>query len=110
LSFCCQLLPCDTPGKIGGPAGDAFDVVYASVATAVRKKVYSADPVLAEWIQMHLYGDVYSSPGLDLRRKQLIMCARLAQADMGEQLFGHALAVSFSPLSLCLIMFAPPRK
>ena len=43
--------------------------------------------------RLHLYGDVISSPGLDLRVKQLLMCAGLAQADMPEQLFGHALAV-----------------
>jgi alkylhydroperoxidase/carboxymuconolactone decarboxylase family protein YurZ len=41
----------------------------------------------------HLYGDVYSSPGLSLRRKQLLMCAALSEANMHEQLFGHALAV-----------------
>jgi len=87
-----KLLPYDTPAKVGGPAGDAFDLVYANVATAVRKKVHSADPALGEWIQVHAYGDIYSSPGLDLRRKQLLMCARLAQANMDEQLFGHAIA------------------
>ena len=43
--------------------------------------------------RLHLYGDVYSSPGLDLRQKQLLMCAFLAEADMHDQLFGHALAV-----------------
>ena len=90
--FLVQLLPYDTPGKVDGPRGDAFDLVYSSIAPAVRQKVHSADPVLAEWIQSHLYGDVYSSPGVDLRLKQLLMCARLAQANMGEQLFGHALA------------------
>ena len=40
----------------------------------------------------HLYGDVYSSPGLDLRQKQLLTCAFLAEAAMPDQLFGHALA------------------
>lgn len=87
-----QLLPHDTPAKIGGPPGDAFELVYTTVTTAVRRKVHSSDPALGEWIRLHLYGDVYSSPGLDLRRKQLLMCARLAQANMGEQLFGHAFA------------------
>ena len=41
----------------------------------------------------HLYGDVYSSPGLSLRQKQVLMVAFLGQADMQEQLFGHLLAV-----------------
>lgn len=92
--FFTQLLPENTPGKVGGPPGDAFELVYAQVTDAVRQRVHSADPVLGEWIRLHLYGDVYSSPGIDLRVKQLLMCARLSQADMQEQLFGHALAVS----------------
>lgn len=41
----------------------------------------------------HLYGDLYSSPGLDLRQKQLLACAFLGVAHMPDQLFGHALAV-----------------
>jgi len=90
-----QLLPEDSPAKVGGPPGDAFELVYGSVTDAVRRKVHSSDPGLGEWIRLHLYGDVYSSPGLDLRRKQLLMCARLAEANMQEQLFGHALAVSW---------------
>lgn len=35
---------------------------------------------------------MYSSPGLDLRQKQLLTCAFLAEAAMPDQLFGHALA------------------
>lgn len=95
-----QLLPEDTPAKIGGPPGNAFELVYDIVTDAVRKKVHSADPVLGEWIRLHLYGDIYSSPGLDLRTKQLLMCARLSQADMMEQLFGHAVAVRMQFLSI----------
>jgi alkylhydroperoxidase/carboxymuconolactone decarboxylase family protein YurZ len=87
-----KLLPEDTPGKIGGPPGDAFELVYTTVTDAVRRKVHSADPVLGEWIRLHLYGDIYSTPGIDLKRKQILMSARLAQASMGEQLFGHAFA------------------
>jgi alkylhydroperoxidase/carboxymuconolactone decarboxylase family protein YurZ len=87
-----RVLPPDAPAKVGGPPGDAFELVYATVAGAVRRKVHAADPALGEWIRLHLYGDVYSSPGLSLRRKQLLMCARLGEADMQEQLFGHALA------------------
>lgn len=41
---------------------------------------------------LHLYGDLYSSPGLDLRQKQLLTCAFLSEAHMPDQLFGHALA------------------
>lgn len=87
-----SLLPEDTPAKCGGLPGNAFELVYATITDAVRRKVHSADPALGEWIRMHLYGDVYSSPGLTLREKQLLMCAALAEADMAEQLFGHALA------------------
>jgi hypothetical protein len=42
---------------------------------------------------MHLYGDLYSSPGLDLRQKQLLACAYLGQVNMPEQLLGHCIAV-----------------
>jgi hypothetical protein len=42
--------------------------------------------------RLHLYGDLYSSPGLDMRQKQLLTCAFLSEADMPDQLFGHALA------------------
>ena len=42
--------------------------------------------------RLHLYGDIYSSPGLDLRHKQLLTCAFLSEAHMPDQLFGHALA------------------
>jgi alkylhydroperoxidase/carboxymuconolactone decarboxylase family protein YurZ len=66
--------------------------VYSTVTDAVRRKVHSADPVLGEWIRLHLYGDIYSTPGINLKTKQILMSARLAQASMGEQLFGHAFA------------------
>ena len=44
--------------------------------------------------RVHLYGDVYSSPGLSMQHKQLLMVAFLGQANMPDELFGHALAVS----------------
>lgn len=44
--------------------------------------------------RLHLYGDVYSSPGLRMAQKQILMVAFLAEADMHEQLFGHSIAVS----------------
>lgn len=47
----------------------------------------------------HLYGDIYSSPGLEMRQKQLLMCAFLGQANMPDELFGHAVAVSSTPTS-----------
>ena len=47
----------------------------------------------------HLYGDIYSSPGLEMRQKQLLMCAFLGQANMPDELFGHAVAVSPTPTS-----------
>ena len=43
--------------------------------------------------RMHLYGDIYSSPGISMRQKQLLMAAFLAQANMHDQLFGHLIAV-----------------
>ncbi|KDD75383.1 hypothetical protein H632_c710p1 [Helicosporidium sp. ATCC 50920] len=81
-----------TEGKVSGPPGNAFELVYGDIALAVRKKLHDADPVLGEWIRLHLYGDVYSSPGIDLRMKQLALCGFLGEADMPDQLFGHALA------------------
>lgn len=54
--------------------------------------------------RLHLYGDVYSSPGLDMRRKQLLACAFLAEAAMPDQLFGHALAgLRCVPVSVCVL-------
>lgn len=87
-----KLLPEDAPGKAAGPPGNAFELVYGGVTDRVRANMQAADPVLQEWIRRHLYGDVYSSPGLDLRQKQLLTCAFLAEAAMPDQLFGHALA------------------
>jgi alkylhydroperoxidase/carboxymuconolactone decarboxylase family protein YurZ len=50
--------------------------------------------------RVHLYGDVYSSPGLDMKQKQLLMVAFLGQANMLEEMSGHALAVSTLPSHL----------
>lgn len=79
-------------GKVGGPPGDAFACVYGRAAPAVAARVHAADPVLAAWIAAHLYGDVYSSPGLPLATKQLLTVTGLADADMPTQLYGHAVA------------------
>ncbi|KAL4457939.1 hypothetical protein ABPG75_012804 [Micractinium tetrahymenae] len=87
-----KLLPEDTPAKVSGPPGNAFELVYAGVTDRVRANMHAADPVLGEWIRLHLYGDIYSSPGLDMRCKQLLTCAFLSEAGMPDQLFGHALA------------------
>ena len=46
-----QKLEGDTPGKVGGHPGDAFDCVYAGVADAVRTNMHAVDPVLAEYIR-----------------------------------------------------------
>ncbi len=43
--------------------------------------------------RLHLYGDIYSSPGVSMRQKQLLMAAFLGQANMHDQLFGHLIAV-----------------
>ncbi|KAK9814833.1 hypothetical protein WJX72_012357 [[Myrmecia] bisecta] len=87
-----KLLEEDVPGKAGGPPGNAFQLVYTKVTDAVRQKLHTVDPVLAEYIRMHLYGDIYSSPEVELRQRQLFMCAFLAEANMHEELFGHMLA------------------
>ena len=80
------------PGKVGGPPGHAFACVYGRAAPAVATRVHAADPVLAAWIAAHLYGDIYSSPGLPLATKQLLTVTGLADADMPTQLYGHAVA------------------
>lgn len=86
-------IPHDTPGKIPGIChGNAFALVYEGVEASVRKKVYEADPVLESWIQTHLYGDVYSSPGLSMLQKQYLTIAGLVKSNMLDQLYGHAIA------------------
>lgn len=84
-----------TPGKIGGRPGNAFSLVYDGIQDAVKNKVHDTDPVLGQWIQCHLYGDVYSSPGLSMRQKQLMTLSGLAKANMQQQMYGHAIAVCF---------------
>lgn len=51
----------------------------------------------------HLYGDIYSSPGITLAQRQLFMVAFLAEAHMHEELFGHAYAVGMLPSILCCV-------
>lgn len=87
-----KLLPEETPGKVGGPPGNAFELVYGPVTDKVRRNMHAADPVLGELIRLHLYGDIYSSPGITLRQKQLLMVSFLGQANMHDQLFGHLIA------------------
>lgn len=60
--------------------------------------------------RLHLYGDVYSSPGLLLRQKQLLMCAFLGEANMPEQLFGHLLAVGGLRLSSSVACQMSPSR
>ncbi|KAI8108447.1 hypothetical protein M9434_006472 [Picochlorum sp. BPE23] len=87
-----KAIPHDTPGKVGGDPGNAFGIVYQGVEGAVRDKVYDADPVLESWIQSHLYGDVYSSPGLTMLQKQYLTIMGLVKSHMMEQIYGHAFA------------------
>jgi alkylhydroperoxidase/carboxymuconolactone decarboxylase family protein YurZ len=87
------VIPHNTPGKISSSGhGNAFALVYDGVEASVRRKVYEADPVLENWIQTHLYGDVYSSPGLSLLQKQYLTIAGLVKSNMVDQLYGHAIA------------------
>mmetsp|Transcript_8633 Transcript_8633/g.23428 ORF Transcript_8633/g.23428 Transcript_8633/m.23428 type:complete len:364 (-) Transcript_8633:585-1676(-) len=88
--------PPDGPGHIlqsnEHKRGNAFQLVYSTLSPKVRNTVYQADPVLENWIQNHLYGDVYSSPGLSMLSKQHLTIAGLVKSNMMEQLYGHALA------------------
>ena len=54
-----------------------------------------------------MYGDIYSSPGLSLAQKQVLMVAFLGEANMHEQLFGHLLAVQHSNPSLSQLTCLP---
>jgi hypothetical protein len=36
---------------VGGPPGDAFEVVYERVTDKVRRNMHAADPVLGEYIR-----------------------------------------------------------
>jgi len=54
--------------------------------------MHDADETLHDWMLLHAYGDVMSSPGLDLAQKELLMVSFLAVSDMPDQLFGHILA------------------
>ena len=113
-----RTIPYDTPGKVSSSAGggdgcgggsennadsnniddtnsrrgNAFELVYSTLSPKVRNTVRQADPVLENWIQNHLYGDVYSSPGLGMLSKQHLTIAGLVKSNMMEQLYGHALA------------------
>ena len=49
--LCEQLLETDTPGKIGGHPGNAFELVYGSTTETVRRKINTTDPTLCEWIR-----------------------------------------------------------
>lgn len=80
------------PGKTRGRPGDAFEAVYGPTTDRVRASMHSADPVVGEWMRVDLYGDVYSSPGISMRLKEIVACAFLAAADMPDQLLGHAVA------------------
>ena len=46
-----QLLELDTPGKVEGQPGNAFELVYGSTTKVVRQKMHSTDPTLCEWIR-----------------------------------------------------------
>lgn len=71
------------------PSVSSLAAARATPHGARRRAALSLPPVPC---RLHLYGDVYSSPGLDMRQKQLLTCAFLSEANMPDQLFGHALA------------------
>lgn len=76
------------------PAGNMMFVPSSSRSTVSRTH--------CALYRTHLYGDIYSSPGLEMRQKQLLMCAFLGQANMPDELFGHAVAVSPILSSQCV--------
>ena len=51
-----QLLAGNTVGKVAGPPGNALDLVYPGLGSAVTKKLHQMDPVLAEYIRWHTGG------------------------------------------------------
>lgn len=53
-----QLLQTNAPGKVAGPPGDAFELVYAGVASTVWHKVHEVDPVLMEYIRCSSFGRI----------------------------------------------------
>ena len=72
-------------------------VMSCTCTVAAVPVVFTASSQPSMWIcayRVHLYGDVYSSPGLDMEQKQLLVVAFLGQANMLEEMSGHALAVS----------------
>lgn len=75
-------------------AADTFRKVYGPASRRVSSRLDAADPVLAGWIATHLYGDggIYGAPGLSLATKAMLMVCFLGDADMPDQLFGHAVA------------------
>jgi len=81
-------------GSAAGGTADTFHRVYGPAARRVAARLAAADPVLAGWIATHLYGDggVYGAPGLTLGVKAALMVSFLGDADMPDQLFGHAVA------------------
>jgi hypothetical protein len=111
-----SLTPSSSAPQSSSLNGNAFELVYHELSAKVRNTVYQvgteldrralaprpdsllvrsfaqADPVLENWIQNHLYGDVYSSPGLSMLSKQHLTIAGLVKSNMMDQLYGHALA------------------
>lgn len=84
----CQLVVHATTGEWAGSCGRS---AATSHSTLPKLQVLPTAGVCA--CRTHAYGDVYSSPGLDLRQKQLLGCAFLGVAAMPDQLLGHAIAV-----------------
>jgi hypothetical protein len=50
------LLKEEVPGKVGGPPGNTFELVYGpTVRDKIWAKLYSVDAVLADWIRCVLF-------------------------------------------------------
>ena len=77
-----QLLEQNTPGKVGGSPGNAFEAVYTVVTGAVREKMHGVDPVLAEYIRSCLAHGPSCHPACVLR-----LHATHTQLGCGWQLF-----------------------
>ena len=87
-----QLLEGDTPGKVGGQPGDAFELVYTSVTDIVRGKMHTVDPVLAEYIRyrsdatlgLHPHADRMQSPRCAPGARKLLRSAVQGSASLAE--------------------------
>lgn len=74
---------------VWGSTTPSLSLLFVFFSLAIKKIIKKQNKTKTDSI--HLYGDVYATPGLPLATKQLLMVAFLGEAGMPDQLFGHAL-------------------